>query len=99
MIGFIIRRTIVSIFVVLGIALVSFIVIQLPPGDYADGYKAFLVNQGGATEAEAEQQAELFRQRYGLDQPMPIQFISWITGIVTRGEFGFSFAYVSDEGD
>ncbi len=98
MIGFIIRRTIVSLFVVLGIALVSFIVIQLPPGDYADGYKAFLVNQGGATEAEAEQQANLFRQRYGLDKPMPIQFINWVGGIVTKGSFGFSFAYKKDVG-
>lgn len=99
MIGFIIRRTIVSIFVVLGIALVSFIVIQLPPGDYADGYKQFLINQGGATEAEAEQQAELFRQRYGLDKPVPAQFVNWITGIVTRGDFGFSFAYKKDVGE
>jgi len=98
MIGFIIRRTIVSIFVVIGIAIVSFIVIQLPPGDYADGYKAFLVAQGGATEAEAEQQAQVFRERYGLDKPMPIQFVNWLTGIVTRGDFGFSFAYKKDVG-
>ena len=35
------------------IALVSFIVIQLPPGDYADGYESFLIEQGGATEAES----------------------------------------------
>lgn len=99
MIGYIIRRTVVSIFVVLGIALVSFIVIQLPPGDYADGYKAFLMNQGGATEAEAERQANLFRARYGLDEPMPIQFLQWVGGIVTRGSFGFSFAYKKDVGE
>ncbi|MBV7333085.1 ABC transporter permease [Chloroflexi bacterium TSY] len=99
MIGFIIRRTVVSIFVILGIALVSFIVIQLPPGDYADTYKAFLINQGGATESEAEAQAELFRSRYGLDQPMPIQFLTWVWGIVSEGSFGFSFAYKRDVGE
>ncbi len=85
MIGYIVRRVGVSIAVVLGIALVSFIVIQLPPGDYADGYKSFLIEQGGATESEAEAQAELFRQRYGLDKPLPLQFLVWIRDMVTRG--------------
>lgn len=99
MIGFIVRRFFVSLAIVLGIALVSFIVIQLPPGDYADGYEAFLVEQGGATEAEAEAQAELFRQRYGLDKPMPVQFYVWIRDMVTKGSFGFSFAYKRDVGE
>lgn len=99
MIGFIIRRFLVSIVVVIGIAIVSFIVIQLPPGDYADTYKAFLINQGGATQSEAEAQAEIFRIRYGLDKPMPIQFVEWLWGIVSEGSFGFSFAYKRDVGE
>ena len=99
MIGFIVRRFGVSVAVVLGIALVSFIVIQLPPGDYADGYKSFLIEQGGATEAEAEEQAELFRQRYGLDKPLPLQFFVWVRDMVTKGSFGFSFAYKRDVGE
>lgn len=99
MIGFIIRRTVVSLFVILGIALVSFIVIQLPPGDYADTYEAFLINQGGATGEDAERQAQIFRERYGLDDPMPIQFINWVWGIVSEGSFGFSFAYKRDVGE
>ena len=99
MIGFIVRRFAVSALVVLGIALVSFIVIQLPPGDYADGYKSFLIENGGATEAEAEAQAELFRQRYGLDKPLPLQFYVWIRDMVTKGSFGFSFAYKRDVGE
>ena len=99
MIGFIVRRFAVSVAVVLGIALVSFIVIQLPPGDYADGYKSFLIEQGGATEAQAEEQAELFRRRYGLDKPLPQQFLVWIRDMVTKGSFGFSFAYKRDVGE
>ena len=99
MIGYILRRLLVSIFVVIGIAIVSFIVIQLPPGDYADGYKAFLINQGGATEAQAEEQANLFRVRYGLDKSLPLQFVDWIWGMVTKGSFGFSFAYKRDVGE
>ena len=99
MVGFIIRRVLVSIAVIFGIAAVSFAVIQLPPGDYADTYKNFLVNQGGNTQSEAEAQAELFRKRYGLDKAIPLQFVDWITGIVTRGSFGFSFAYKKDVGE
>jgi len=99
MVGFIIRRTLISIVVIFGIAAVSFAVIQLPPGDYADTYKNFLVNQGGNTESEAEAQAELFRKRYGLDKAIPLQFVDWITGIVTKGSFGFSFAYKKDVGE
>lgn len=83
----------------LGVALVSFIVIQLPPGDVATNYKAFLKQQPGVTEEDAERQANLLRSRYGLDQPMPVQFYNWIKGIVTEGKFGFSFAYRRDVGE
>lgn len=83
----------------LGVALVSFIVIQLPPGDVATNYKAFLKQQPGMTEVDAERQANLLRARYGLDQPMPVQFFTWIKGIVTEGKFGFSFAYRRDVGE
>ncbi len=83
----------------LGVALVSFIVIQLPPGDVASNYKAFLLQQPGVSEEDAERQANLLRARYGLDQPMPVQFFNWIKGIVTEGKFGFSFAYRRDVGE
>lgn len=99
MINYILRRLLISIVLLLGIGLVSFVVIQLPPGDFATSYKNFLLNQSGMTEAEAENAANIMRARYGLDQPMPIQFVNWIKGIVTRGEFGFSFAYRKDVGE
>ena len=83
----------------LGISLVSFIIIQLPPGDFATVYKNHLINQGGATEAEAQAMADQFRTRYGLDKPLPIQYFNWIKGIVTEGSFGFSFAYRRDVGE
>lgn len=83
----------------IGIAFVSFVVIQLPPGDVATNYKAFLLMQPGVKEEDAERQADLVRERYGLDQPLPIQFVTWIKGMVTEGKFGWSFAYRKDVGE
>jgi peptide/nickel transport system permease protein len=99
MVNYIIRRLIIAVFMLLGIALVSFVVIQLPPGDVATNYKAFLLQQPGVTEEDAERQANLLRKQYGLDQPMPVQFATWIRGMVTEGKFGFSFAYRKDVGE
>ena len=99
MVNYILRRLLISIVVLLGIGMVSFTVIQLPPGDFASSYKTYLINQGGMTEDEAEAAANMVRVRYGLDQPVPIQFFNWIKGIVTEGKFGFSFAYRKDVGE
>ena len=99
MINYILRRILTAILVLLGISLVSFIVIQLPPGDYADVYKRTLVNQGGLTESEAQRMADQFRARYGLDKPLPIQFFNWVKGIVTKGSFGYSLRYKKDVGE
>lgn len=99
MANYILRRLIIAFFMLIGIAFVSFAVIQLPPGDVATNYKVFLLQQAGMTEEQAEEQANNLRRRYGLDQPLPIQFVSWIGGIVTEGKFGYSFAYRRDVGE
>jgi peptide/nickel transport system permease protein len=99
MINYIVRRLLISIFLLLGIGLVSFTVIQLPPGDFASSYQTYLVNQAGMTQEEAEAAADVLRARYGLDQPLPFQFVSWVKGIVTEGKFGFSMAYRKDVGE
>lgn len=98
MINFILRRLFVSIFLLIGISFVSFMVIQLPPGDFATSYQTYLMNQGGMTQDQAAEAADVMRARYGLDQPLVLQYVSWIKGIVTEGEFGFSFAYRKDVG-
>src|SRR6185295_11003097 len=99
MINYILRRLLFSIIVLIGISMVSFTVIQLPPGDFASSYKNFLINQGGMTADEAETAANVVRIRYGLDQPLPLQYFYWIKGIVTEGKFGLSFAYRKDVGE
>jgi peptide/nickel transport system permease protein len=98
MINYILRRLLMAIVVLIGISLVSFIVIQLPPGDFGDVYKSRLINQAGMSRAEAEKAADQFRVRYGLDKPPVLQYLSWIKGIVTQGSFGYSMAYARDVG-
>jgi peptide/nickel transport system permease protein len=98
-INYLLRRILFAIVVLFGISMVSFVVIQLPPGDFATMYKLRLINQAGMSAVEAEAAADVFRERYGLDQPMPIQYYNWIKGIVTEGSFGFSMAYGRDVGE
>jgi len=88
-----------AVVVLLGISLVAFIVIQLPPGDFAQVYKQRLINQAGMSATEAEAAAAVYRARYGLDKSIPIQYLNWVKGIVTEGNFGYSMAYGRDVGE
>lgn len=97
MLNYIFRRLVIAFFLLIGISAVSFIVIKLPPGDFASNYEGMLINRG-ATQADAEHAAELMRKQYGLNQPTMVQFYNWIKGIVTEGKFGFSMAYREDVG-
>jgi peptide/nickel transport system permease protein len=99
MINYIIRRLVISVFVIIAIAMTSFFIIQLPPGDFATTYKQFLMQSGNVTEDKAEAMTQLVRQQYGLDQPVTVQFFTWVKGIVTEGKFGYSFAYRKDAGE
>lgn len=98
MLNYIIRRLIIAFFLLIGIGIVAFIVIKLPPGDFASRYRQFLLDRGSPAE-EADRAAEILRVQYGLDQPLPVQFFNWVKGMVTKGEFGYSFAYRKDVGE
>lgn len=99
MLNYILRRLVISVFVLFAIAAISFFIIQLPPGDFGTSYKQFLIQVARLTEERAEEMTQLYRQQNGLDQPIYIQFFTWIKGIVTEGKFGFSFAYRKDAGE
>ena len=64
--------------------------IQLPPGDYVTTYIATLA---ASNEVVDRQAAADLRARFGLDQPMIIQYWKWITNVVLRGDFGLSFEW------
>jgi len=71
-------------------SIVTFIIIQLPPGDYAERY-AFKLEEGGAVVTEED--IEGFRRQFGLDRPLHEQYWKWITDIVLHGNFGMSFSW------
>jgi peptide/nickel transport system permease protein len=73
------------------ISLVSFTLIQLPPGDFLTQY-ASLSGQQGGEQMETEQLIAL-QEAYGLNQPVYVQYYKWISGIVLRGDFGHSFEW------
>src|SRR5215208_6703476 len=98
MLKFIVVRLLSAIPVLIGISLVSFIIIQLPPGDFASSLKTNQVNNG-VSEQEADRQVLAVRQQYGLDQPVLVQYGRWMGNIITKGQFGYSFAYKRDVGE
>jgi peptide/nickel transport system permease protein len=75
------------------LSVVTFAIIQAPPGDYGDYIRSQLINQGGAAIEQADAQAEAWREARGFNDPIPVQYMRWLTGIVTRGDFGHSFYY------
>lgn len=96
MLEFVIRRTLWSIPVLIVVSFVSFLIIQLPPGDYVTAMVAEMRNNG---EFVTLVQEEAMRTEMGLNDPILVQYWRWISNIVLRGDFGQSFhwrAPVSD---
>jgi len=90
MLGYIVRRLLMLIPIMVLISLVVFVIIQLPPGDYLTTYISNLEASG--IKVTGEQAAALKRQ-YGLDLPIYSQYIKWISNILLRGDFGRSFSW------
>jgi peptide/nickel transport system permease protein len=90
MISYIVQRTLWAIPTLFGISILSFVVMQLPPGDFLSSYAAILAQQGEGIGAE---QLDRLREAYGLDQPVYVQYWKWISGIIFRGDFGVSMEW------
>jgi len=71
------------------ISILSFVLIQLPPGDYLSSYIIRLREQGTTV---GEAQIEALKREYGLDLPVSLQYFKWM-GKVLRGDFGKSFQW------
>jgi peptide/nickel transport system permease protein len=89
MLGFILRRALKAIPMLVLISVVCFAIIQLPPGDYVTNYATQLAQMG--TQA-AEETLKALRARYGLGQPVHVQYLKWVAGF-PRGDFGISMVY------
>ena len=89
MISFAVRRLLLALLTIWAISVISFGIIQLPPGDYVTSYVANLMSTG--TQVTDEEAANL-REQYGLDSPFPIQYTKWLNQIA-NGNFGLSMEY------
>jgi len=90
MFGYILRRILIMIPTLFLISVISFIALQLPPGDYLTSYAAQLTTTG---EYIDQQSLDSLRERYGLGQPVYVQYGKWVYGIITRGDWGQSMEW------
>jgi peptide/nickel transport system permease protein len=93
MLRFVVIRVLQAIPVLLVMSIITFAIIQAPPGDYGDFIRTNMITQGNATVEAAERAAAAYRETHGLNDPMVVQYAGWIWGIITRGDFGQSFLY------
>jgi len=91
MILFFLRRFVSMIVTLFFVSVVVFIIIELPPGDYADRYAFRKITSSGGRVTESDMDS--LRKQFGLDQPPVLRYINWISDIVLRGDFGQSFLY------
>ena len=83
------KRLFFAFLTIWAVSVISFAIIQLPPGDYVTAYVAQLMSTG--TQVTDEEAANL-RDQYGLDSPFPVQYAKWV-GQVANGNFGISMEY------
>jgi peptide/nickel transport system permease protein len=87
---YILRRLLIMIPTLIAISIAAFILIQLPPGDYVTTLIAQYSSQGDQLDAA---RVEALKARYGVDDPIIVQYFKWITNILIYGDFGQSYAW------
>lgn len=89
MLSYLVHRILIMIPTLLAISALTFIIIQLPPGDYLETYIAELESQGENVDPA---KIQYLREQYGLDEPMIVQYAYWLGGLL-QGDMGYSFEY------
>ena len=88
--AFILRRLVYAIPTLIGISIITFAIVRLSPGD---PIRLYTFGVSDITQADVEQ----LRHVYGLDKPIPLQYVAWITQVI-RLDFGQSLIYHKDAG-
>lgn len=89
MLTYIARRLLMAVVTTVAVSILSFAIIQLPPGDYVTSYVAEMAASGSRITAA---EADALRLRYGLDEPMPVQYVKWVS-LMLQGDFGTSMEW------
>ncbi len=80
---YILRRLLLVIPTLIGMSLLIFLIVHMLPGDIVDA----ISGSDAATTAEGK---AALRHAYGLDEPLPAQYLRWM-GNIARGDLGKSF--------
>ncbi|MGO1119188.1 ABC transporter permease [Rhodovibrionaceae bacterium A322] len=91
MLRFTLKRVLGMIVTMALVSIMVFLIMEIPPGDYADRYAFRKYSGTGVNVTEADIQA--IRVNLGLDRPLVLRYFDWIGGIVLRGDFGQAFAF------
>ncbi|MCQ2003694.1 ABC transporter permease [Rhizobium sp. NRK18] len=86
---YILKRLLWMIPFLFAVSVVSFLLIQAPPGDYLTTYIAKLAESNEILDQSA---IDNLRERFGLDQPIYVQYFKWIANLL-HGDFGMSFEW------
>lgn len=86
---YIIKRILWMVPFLFAVSIVAFLLIQAPPGDYLTTYIAKL---GESNEVLDQASVDNLRARFGLDQPLYVQYFKWVFNLV-QGDFGMSFEW------
>lgn len=87
MFWYILKRLLSAIPLLLGIATITFFIVHMAPGDPMDMYLERALTRNIDPEV-----IELIREKYGLDQPVHVQYVKWLGNLAT-GDLGESFRY------
>ncbi|MFN8624036.1 MAG: ABC transporter permease [Chloroflexota bacterium] len=93
--AYFIRRILIAIPVLLGITLLAFVVIKSTPGD---PLTARMDPETYARMQAHPEQLEAMRRQYGLDQPLPVQYLRWLDGVL-HGDLGYAISTGRSIGD
>jgi peptide/nickel transport system permease protein len=86
---FIARRLAFGALTIFAVSVLSFVIIQLPPGDFVTTYLARVEGSGSSS---ADEDAARLREAYGVDDPIVVQYVNWM-GRVVQGDFGQSLEW------
>jgi len=87
--SYIARRIMYMAIMVVLVSFVSFLIIELPPGDFLTQKLQQLQARG---DRSAAQRIDEYRARYKLDQPLMVRYWNWISNFA-KGDFGESFQF------
>lgn len=90
MIRFVINRFVYMILTLAAVSMVAFVLIQLPPGDFADSYANKRQQAGAPIKVE---ELDEIRRSLGINKPWYIQYGKWISNMVLEGDMGYSWEW------